>query len=223
MARPARVTDITIPPTPIVRRSPAEEIAEGISLSMMAGRPVTPVDVARILSAAGASYVLAGAHAVNAYTGRPRATIDVDILTDAPLKVRKALEAAYPNLSVRDTPVVTRFFDAEREAIDVIKAKPTPLFRRVLDLATEIQIDGHAVVVPSCESVLAMKFASMINPARQRPDRLQDGADFARIVEANQSLDVGILSELGDLLYAAGGAELNDMVDAVRTGRPMEM
>lgn len=220
---PSRASHLRFPPSPLVRRSAAQEMAEGISLSTMAGITITPVAVARVLSAAGVRYVLAGGHAVNAHTGRPRATVDVDILTDAPVKAREALCAAFPALTVHDTPVVTRFMDGGREAIDLMKAKPAPLFRRIVRLVTHVEIDGEQIPVPSAEAVLAMKFASMINPLRKRPDRLQDGADFARIIEANPHIDLGLVSELGDLLHGGGGKDVLEMVDAVRTGNPMEL
>lgn len=220
---PPRVNHLTFPPSPVVRRPVAQEIAEGIRLSVMAGRTITPLDVARVLSSAGVRYVLAGAHAVNAHTGRPRATVDVDVLTDAPAKACRALAAAFPGLTVHDTPVMTRFMDGEVEAIDVMKARPAPLFRRVMRLAMDVEIEGQTVRVPSAEGVLAMKFASMVSPGRKRADRLQDAADFARVIEAAGKLDEQVIRDLGEALYDGGGTAAMEMVEAVRTGRPLEI
>lgn len=189
----------------------------------MYGQKITPVDVARVLSRAGIRCVLAGAHAVNAHTGKPRATLDVDILTDAPAKARAALEAAFPHLTVHESSVVTRFFDGGREAIDIMKARPTPMFRRVVRLAMQVEIDGQVVPVPSVEGMLAMKFASMINPKRPILDWRQDAVDFARVVEAHSALDEQLLKELGDLLFAAGGSELIAMTADARAGRALEI
>jgi hypothetical protein len=178
--------------------------------------------VARVLKDAAVPYVLAGAHAVNAYSGRPRATVDVDVLTDAPVKAEKALRAAFPDLQVDDTPAVLRFMDATHEAIDVLKAT-SGLFRRVLSLATPATMDGVEVVVPSPEGVLAMKFASMIFAGRKPPDRFQDAADFMRVLEAQDPINDQVLRELGELVYAGGGNEIMAHVANARAGRSLEI
>ena len=190
----------SFPHPPLVRRSPADAIAVGARLSRMAKREISPVDVARVLQAAAVPYVLAGAHAVNAYSGRPRATVDVDVLTDAPVKAEKALRAAFPELQVHDTPVVLRFMDAEHEAIDVLKATTSELFRRVLCLSRPATIEGVEVVVPSPEGVLAMKFGAMVFAGRKPPDRFQDAADFMRVLEAQDPINDALLRELGELV-----------------------
>ncbi len=189
----------------------------------MYGQKITPVDVARVLSGAGVRYVLAGAHAVNAHTGKPRATLDVDILTDAPVKACEALARAFPHLTMTDSVVVTRFFDEGREAIDVMKAKPTPLFRRIVRLAQQVEIQGQPIPVPSPEGMLAMKFASMINPNRPILDRRQDAVDFARVVEAHPKLESELLAALGELLHGGGGDELVNLVEDARSGRVLEI
>ena len=189
----------------------------------MAKREISPAAVARVLNDAGVHYVLAGAHAVNAYSGRPRATVDVDVLTDSLAKAEKALRAAFPDLQVHDTPVVLRFMDAEHEAIDVMKAATSKLFRRVVRLSSPVTIEGVEVVVPSCECVLAMKFASMIFAGRKPADRFQDAADFMRVLEAQDPVDDQLLRELGELVYAGGGEEVMAHVANARAGRSLEI
>src|SRR5437764_14536219 len=108
---------------PTILRPPrtAEDIAQGASLAKMQGREIGPVDVAKVLRAAGVRYVIVGAHALNGYTGRPRATVDVDAVVQFPKKAANAIAAAFPTLQMRDTPVVTRFMDGDTEAIDLMK------------------------------------------------------------------------------------------------------
>src|SRR5687767_11273335 len=106
---------IAFPPSPPLRQPPAAALARGISVSTLYGMDLSPVDVARVLSKARVRYVLVGAHALNIYTGRPRATHDVDVVTDAPAKARRAIALTYPDLRVEDHPVVVRFKDGENE------------------------------------------------------------------------------------------------------------
>jgi hypothetical protein len=184
---------------------------------------LSPVDVARVLARAKVRYVLVGAHAINLYTGKPRATQDVDIVTDAPAKARRAIELAYPHLAVRDFPIVIRFSDAGEEVLDLIKARSAKVFRRVLGLATRVRIDGQPVVVPTAEGALALKFASMINPSRPTDDRMQDAVDFSRAAKLQAPLDEPLLRDLGDLVYAGGGDALMKLVADSRAGRRLDL
>lgn len=197
---------IDIPRQPIRRRSMAEEVGEGIELSVFYGVKITPADVARVLNAAKVRYVLARAHAVNAHTGRPRATRDVDVLTDAPKQAAEALSKAYPHLTAHETPVVVRLLDDGNEAVDVMKAKPTPLFRRIVRMSHVVEIDGERVVVPPVEGVLAMKFKSMILNSRELADRLQDSVDFIRVAKGENILDESLLRGFGETVEVGGAS-----------------
>src|SRR3954452_12251177 len=98
---------------PTVIRAPktADDVALGVRLARMYGKEISPADVARVLRKAGVKYVIVGAHAANGYTGRPRATVDVDVIVQYPKKAASAIAAAFPKLVMRDTPVVVRFMD----------------------------------------------------------------------------------------------------------------
>ena len=218
-----RMTSLAFPAPPIIRQPPGEAIAFGVNLCRMAGRNISPSDVARVLNAAGVKYVLAGAHAVNAYTGRPRATADVDVLTDAAVKAGNALRAEYPELDVEDSPTVTRFKDSGMEAVDVIKARPVKLFRRIVRLSRTVEIEGVEVVVAVPEAVLAMKFKSMTTMTRGMAERMQDGADFLRVIDGVGVIDEDLLRELGELVYAGGGDEVMGYVADARAGRPLAL
>ena len=205
----------------------AEEIATGVGISVYYGMTITPSDVARVLNGAGVKFVFVGAHAVNAYSGRPRATQDVDVLTDAPVKAVAALLAAYPHLDPRDHPAVVNFFDGDKIVLDVIKAKPVPMFRKLFGGATRVMLDGELLPVPAIEGVLTMKFKSMTSPTRPHPDRLQDAADFGRVIQAADELDIPIdldrLRDLGELCYAGGGEHVLEHVSDIRAGRMLKL
>lgn len=184
------------------------------------GREIGPADVARVLREAGVRYVVVGAHAANGYNGRPRTTVDVDVAVRFPRKAAKAIAAKFPQLQMRDTPVAIRFIDGDFEAIDLLK--PTNLLRRLLEETREVKIEGGNVRIPVLEGVLAAKFAAMASFHRRTTDKLQDGADFMRIIDANEQIDLKLLNELGDLVYPEGGEFLLKLVADARAGRRLE-
>jgi hypothetical protein len=201
----------------------AEDIAQGARLAKMQGREIGPSDVAKVLTEAGLKYVIVGAHAANGYNGRPRATVDVDVVVQFPKKAARAIAGAFPKLQMRDTPVVIRFMDGDQEAIDLMKPTGSKLWARLLKDAREVKVDRKLIRIPSVEGVLAAKFASMISPLRRLADRQQDAADFLRIVDANPKIDAKVLQEMGDLVYPDGGTQLVKYVSDARAGRTLEI
>jgi hypothetical protein len=187
----------------------------------MQGKEISPADVARVLDAAKVTYVLVGAHAANGYTGRPRATVDVDVVVQFPKKAARAI-TSYPHLQIRDTPVVTRFMQGDVEAIDLMKPDSSKLWARLLNESIAVKIDHVYVRIPVLEGVLAAKFAAMMSPHRREPDKLIDGGDFGRMVEANERIDVNLLRELGELVDAGGGDFIAKLASDARAGRRLE-
>src|SRR5438132_10764967 len=78
--------------------------------------PVFPVDlnlILRTLTKKKIPFVLTGTHGIGAWTGRPRATKDVDILVKSGRNHARAvstIKALYPTLEVRAFPGVSGFF-----------------------------------------------------------------------------------------------------------------
>jgi hypothetical protein len=52
-------------------------------------------ELASVLTASGAKYVLIGGHAIGYFTGTPRATVDVDVIVSSP-QVSRATKAIQP-------------------------------------------------------------------------------------------------------------------------------
>jgi len=217
------MTRIIFPTSNPILMPPAQGLTRGVELSKMYGMSLTPIDVARVLSRAKVRYVLIGAHAINLYTGKPRATQDVDVVTDSPAKASKAIRFAFPNLTVEDHPAVVRFKDGNVEVLDLIKAKSGKLFRKVLQLITTSEIDGDPIIVPTAEAALALKFHSMTNPTRPIDDRMQDAVDFSRAAKSQRNVDQALLKELGELVYSGGGEALLKLLDDARKGRRLEI
>ena len=212
-------------PTVVRRPRTAEDIATGVELARMQGnegKHIGPAAVGRVLREAGVKYVLVGAHAANGYTGRPRATVDVDVVVQFPKKAARAIAAAFPHLQMRDTPVVTRFMDGDVEVIDLMKPTSSKLWGRLLGTTTEIRVGSEVIPIPALEGVLAAKFAAMTSPNRRQADKLIDGGDFIRIVEANPKVDLDLLNQLGELVFPGGGEFVLRLVADARAGRRLE-
>ncbi len=209
-------------PTVIRKPQTAEDIALGVRLAKMHERTIGPGDVARVLRAAGVQYVLVGSHAANGYTGRPRTTVDVDVIVQHPKKAARAIAAAFPELKMQDTPVVIRFSDRDHEAIDLMKPVGSKLWSRLIKESRDIRIGADVVRIPVIEGVLAAKFCAMVSPLRRVADKQQDAVDFLRIIEANAKVDARLLSELGELVYSGGGNEILKLVSDARAGKRLE-
>ena len=200
----------------------AKDICTGIQLARMQGKDINPAAVVRVLREANVNYVLVGAHATNGYTGRPRATIDVDVVVQFPKKAARAISAAFPQLQMRDTPVVTRFMNGPDEAIDLMKPGTSRLWARLLKETRIVQIEQEAVRIPVLEGVLAAKFAAMASPHRRQGDKFIDAGDFIRIIEANSEIDLKLLYELAELIFSGGGDFVLRLVADARAGRRLE-
>ena len=179
-------------------------------------------DVARVFRAAGVQYVVVGGHAANGYTGRPRATVAVDVVVLSPEQAADAIAAAFPHLTVQDTPVVTRFKDQDHEAIDLMKPAGSPLWSRLLNESRDVRIGNENVRIPSLEGVLAAKFAAMVSRFRRLPDKQQDGVDFLRIIEANAVVNEALVRDLAELVYPGGGKEILKLIADARAGKRLE-
>ena len=210
--------------TPTVVRTPrtAEDFALGVELARMQAKAISPVEVVRVLRAAGVRYVLVGAHAANGYTGKPRATVDVDVIVEFPKKAADAVAAAFPTLTMEDHPVVVRFKRGDMDGIDLMKPIGSPLWPRLLKDNRQIDIEGESVTIPTVEGVLAAKFAAMMSLNRGQADKSIDGGDFIRMVQANPKIDLTRIAEFAELVFAGGGAFILKLVEDGRAGRRLE-
>ena len=187
---------------------------------------IAPLEVIKVLNGAGVSFVLVGAYGLAGWTKKPRATEDVDLVVAARhhKKALRALLAAFPHLEADEYEVVTRLRDRESRDVAVDVMKPNqPLYRETFKHTVQIHSGGQDYRIPSLEMALAMKFGSMISLTRSDPDKLQDAADFSRMVLANPEIDLGQLAELGDLVYPGGGQEIVEKVRQVRAGEILKL
>jgi hypothetical protein len=185
---------------------------------------VTAEQVIKLLHEAGINCVLMGAHGLGSYRFMPRSTQDVDVLVPKRglRKAVRVLHEAFPELTVKDTPVVTRFIDpaTEMPVLDVMK--PTQrVFRMVFRYSVKV---GDTHRIPDLEMALVSKFAAITSPIRDRLRKMQDATDFAEIAVRNKdAIDLDKLQRLAELVYAGGSEEIKGLIDNIAAGRPLRI
>jgi hypothetical protein len=191
-------------------------------LSRMQGQEISPSDVVKILQRAGVKHVLVGAHAISAWAGEPRATMDVDLIASRPAQARNVLAAAFPHLSIEEHPVVIRFKLNGREMIDIIRPTSDSIFKAALKYAVRVRLSGTQTDVPQLEMALALKFAAMASPTRQTKDKYQDAHDFIAMIQHNPDVDLAKAEKFGELVYLGGGKEILKLVADARDGKRLK-
>jgi hypothetical protein len=182
---------------------------------------VTPERVIEVLNEVGIKPVLMGAHGLGGWRSQSRSTEDVDVLVRKKdiRKAVRALQAAYPMLTITDFPVVTRFTDPATKQVVIDVMKPTQEVFKVVFRHT-IRV-GETHEIPDLEMALASKFAAMVSPRRVTDKKLLDGADFVNVVVNNRS-DIGLpkLRRLAEKVYPnGGGAEIMQLIADIDAGR----
>jgi len=185
---------------------------------------VTPEAVIEVLHQAGIKPVLMGTHGLGGWRSEARATQDVDVLVRKKdiRKAVRALATAYPDLTIADFPVVTRFIDpaTQKPVIDVMK--PTQEVFRLVFRHTIAVGDTHEI--PELEMALVSKFAAMVSPRRDVAKKFVDIGDFIDVVRHNRDdLDLRKLKRLADRVYPTGGGEIMQLVDDILAGRPIQV
>jgi hypothetical protein len=184
---------------------------------------VTPEDVIQALHRAGVRCVLMGTHGIGGWRSQARATQDVDVLVTKK-DVRKAarvLQETFADLRVQDTVAVTRFLDptTEKPVIDLMKPNQ-PVFQMVFRHTIPV---GETHRIPDLEMAVVCKFAAMVSPNREQSRKFLDAADFVDVLKHNRaSINLVKLRQLGEKMYAGGGAEIMKLVEDVFAGRKIE-
>ena len=61
-----------------------------------------------------------------------------------------------------------------------------------------------------------------VERAHPYADKLIDAGDLLRVIEANATIDLNLLADLGELVYAGGGKEILKLVADARAGKKLE-
>jgi hypothetical protein len=178
-------------------------------------------------------FVLTGAQALGGWTGRPRATKDVDILVKGGRNLTRAVNAIkslYPELETRLFFGVTGFFvPGEKESlIDVTYPHRLDL-QETLAHPVWVEEGGLKYRIPSLEAALANKYGAMLTPSRNLEKRMQDVVDFRLMVR--HSMDAGRkpvnldkVRSLGESVWPGGGGdEILHLVQLVKEGNTFNL
>jgi hypothetical protein len=199
---------------------------------LMGKMAAAKIDLYRIIATLNAKkipFVLTGAHGIGGWTGRPRATKDIDILVKGGrnhARAVNALKSLYPHLEVRDlTGVASFFIPGERESVIDVTYPHRADIEETLKSRVRVQQQELSYRVPTLEAALANKYGAMLAINRNIQKRYQDGLDFGLMVahsmdEGQKLIDLARLAELGEMVWpGGGGAEILRLVEEVkRTG-----
>jgi hypothetical protein len=215
----------------------AEAVAECAQLSelyrqMWQRKAANMVDLQTILRSLREKkvpFVLTGAHGISGWTGRPRATKDVDILVKGGRNYTRAvnaLRAVYPDLEVRQFAGVTGFFlPGERDSLIDVTYPQRPDIEETLQTAVWVEEGSERYRIPALEAALANKYGAILTLSRDPLKTGQDALDFAgmvrhSIVDGHHPLDLEKLRELGEKVWpGGGGAKIARLVEGAKEGR----
>jgi hypothetical protein len=203
--------------------------------SNVAPSPVNLNQIFRALTEKRIPFVLTGAHGIGGWTGRPRATHDIDILVKGGrnhARAVKAIGALYSELEVRRIGGIVAFFiSGETESvIDVCPPFRADLAQTLAEpVWTENSRAGLRYRIPSLQAALANKYGAMLTLTRDPGKRAIDVGDFTFMVkhsldEGRQPIDVSKLAALGELVWPDGGRQgIVRLVEQVIAGRPISL
>ncbi|MBI3411106.1 MAG: hypothetical protein HY040_22455 [Planctomycetes bacterium] len=174
-------------------------------------------------------FVLTGAHGISGWTGRPRATKDVDILVKSGrnyVRAVNAMKALYPQLEVRRFAGVMGFFPPG-ETDSVIDVTYPHREDNVETLRTAIWVEDKngKYRIPTLEAALANKYGAMLALNRDAGKRGMDAVDFYNMVkhsmdEGRTPIELERLAELGENVWPRGGGkEILRLVEQVKAGK----
>lgn len=186
---------------------------------------ISPLDIIRVLNAAGVKFVLVGAHGIAGWMKKPRATQDVDVvvMNKHVKKATRALLAAFPKLQASDEEEVVRLRNPESGEVVIDLMKQHALYRETFKRVRRVSEGKEQYRIPSLEMALAMKFVAMISPNRPIAKKHQDAHDFAQMVLENPNVDAKALRALGQTAYLGGGPALLEMIRKVRAGERLDL
>jgi hypothetical protein len=185
--------------------------------------------VLRALRARKVPFVLTGTHGIVGWTGRSRATYDIDILVKSGRNYARAVKAIkdlYPGLEVRYLAGVAAFFvPGEKYSVIDVAYPHREDIQETLRTAIWAEEKGPKYRVPTLEAALANKYGAMLTSSRDAVKRAMDAVDFAGMVlhstdEGREPINPERLEALGEKVWPGGGGrELLRLVEEAKAGK----
>jgi hypothetical protein len=172
---------------------------------------VSPLQMIRVLNAAGIRFVLLGCHSIGGWMDEPRASEDVDVLVSA-RGVRKAVRdllTAFSHLEEDEGEAFVHLRDRKTRAAAIDVVKPlSELLRTALKKTCEVELEGEKYRIPTLEMALALTFSRMKSLTWGNAKKHMDAHYFIAMVKVNPMIDLTLLAMLGDLVCPDGGVEI---------------
>lgn len=177
-----------------------------------------------LLQDVGADYTLIGAVAVG-HHGRPRATLDVDMIVPGRF-LGWIADAARERGYVVTTPlhmvrIYPRGSDPQKDEsiADFLSAHANPVLQAAFRESEPVEILGEQVQVVTRGALVALKFHSAVSKKRKVADKHQDIADIGRIIEKKfDAEDAATARRIAALSYPGAGKDLDRLVNNLRHG-----
>jgi hypothetical protein len=184
--------------------------------SMWGRRTAIQVDLRKLIQTLNAKkipFVLTGAQAIGGWTGRPRATQDVNLLVKPGRNLTRAVKAVrelYPQLEVRPVADVWAFFvPGEKDSVIDATYPHRADLEETLAHPVWVEDRGLRYRIPALEAALANKYGAMLTATRGLEKRGQDVVDFWLMVkhsldEGQQPIDLQRVAALGEKVWPGG-------------------
>ncbi len=195
-------------------------------VDIMEERAKTLRELVDVLAAVGSDHVLIGGLAVG-YYGRPRATLDIDLLVPGKklIDVREALEAK--GYDVRAFPGMIRTYKssaAEESVADIVSREANPVLREAARHSEPARLLGQPVNVIRRGALVALKFQAIISPDRKLADRYQDLADIGHVLARRfDADDARLAGTVAATIDGNARARLEKLIDDLSHGRPVAL
>jgi hypothetical protein len=192
-------------------------------------RAKTLREVGDVLSAVSSDHVLIGGLAVG-YHGRPRATLDIDLLIPGKklLDVRAGLEAK--GYLVKPFPGMIRTYRAGAEGdgaesiADIVSREANPVLREAARHSEPATLFEKPVNVIRRGALVALKFQAILSPDRKIADRYQDIADIGHVIAKRfDAEDARLAGTVADTIDGFARVRLEKLIDDLSHGRPVEL
>ena len=192
----------------------------------MEERAKTLRELVDVLTAVGSDHVLIGGLAVG-YHGRPRATLDIDLLIPGKklIDVREALEGK--GYDVRPFPGMIRTYRdrvSGESVADIVSREANPVLREAARHAEPAKLLGQSVNVIRRGALVALKFQAVISPDRKLADRYQDLADIGHVLAVHfDADDLRLAGTVAATIDGNARAQLEKLIDDLSHGRPVAL
>jgi len=194
-------------------------------IDVMDARARTLADLQSILREVGSEHALVGGLVAGFY-GRPRATIDVDLLVpkNKLSKIAAALEQRGYRI-VRTEDMVRVFpsdLEAEEAIADLVARAANPVLRAAFDETDDAVVLGEKVRVVRRGAFVALEFHAAMSRSRAHADRLQDVVDIERVIKRQfDATDRKLALRIAALSFPNADRDLEQLLDDLDAGRPV--